>query len=194
MRGLNTILKSQSHVTVLRVLFKAKLPLSGRAVQRSSSLSNRATMMALESLVESRIVLREISSSSHSYTINRQNYFVAKILKQAFEAEELFWDDLGRTVRRLVRPRPIAAMATCPLARDEVDYGGRISLSMLFSTGRDRVKALSTLKKLAEVLISRHAMVLEHHMMDINTMDREEFIPLWRRVEREGILLFGSLP
>jgi hypothetical protein len=31
-------------------------------------------------------------------------------------------------------------------------------------------------------------------MLDANTADLDEYETLWRRVEREGILLFGTLP
>jgi glycosyltransferase involved in cell wall biosynthesis len=31
------------------------------------------------------------------------------------------------------------------------------------------------------------------NLIDTNTMDRAEYAPLWKRVEAEGILLFGSL-
>ena len=85
-------------------------------------------------------------------------------------------------------------MATGPLAREETEYGGRLILTMLFASGRSRIKSLATIRPLAEAIRDRYALVLEPHLLDVNTMDREEYIPLWRRVEREGILLFGNLP
>ena len=51
------------------------------------------------------------------------------------------WDDLRKIVRRVVHPRPIAAVATGPLARDETLSEGRIELSMVFSSGRSRLRA-----------------------------------------------------
>ena len=179
---------------VLRTLYDADQPLTGRGVERLAGLSNRATMMALNTLVEAKAAYRENNGRTHLYTLNHNHYLVAKALKPAFEAEELFWDDLRKTVRRVVRPRPIAAVATGPLARDETEYGGRLILTMLFSTGRNRIKSLATIETLARTIHDRYALMLEHNLLDINTMNREEYVPLWRRVEREGILLFGTLP
>lgn len=194
MHGLNFILANRSQLMVLRALYHADQPLTGRGVERVCGLSNRSTMLALETLVEARAVHMEISGNAHMYTLNKNHYLIIKGLKPAFEAEELFWDDLRKTVRYIVRPRPIAAVATGPLTRDETEYGGRLMLTMLFSTGRNRIKSLATIQALAETIRDRYALILEHHLLDIKTMDREEYTPLWRRVEREGILLFGTLP
>jgi len=194
MHGLNTILANRSQIIVLRALYNAEEPLTGRGVERLCGLSNRGTMLALEALVEARAVHREQNGNSHLYTLNQDSYLVAKALRPAFEAEELFWDDVAKTVRRIVKPRPLAAIATGPLAREETEYGGRMTLTMLFSTGRNRIKSLATIPTLAETIRDRYALVLEHYLLDMNTMDREEYEPLWRRVEREGILLFGTLP
>jgi hypothetical protein len=65
---------------------------------------------------------------------------------------------------------------------------------MVFQSGQSRMRALSTMDRLSSALRERYAMTLEHHLLDINTMDRAQYVPLWRRVEREGILLFGTLP
>ena len=104
------------------------------------------------------------------------------------------WDDLRKIVRRVVHPRPIAAVATGPLARDETLSEGRVELSMVFSSGRSRLRAFRTMETLAEELWNRHAVDFEHNLLDVNTVDRGEHDALWKRVAREGILLFGTLP
>lgn len=194
MKGLNTILANRSQLMVLRTLHRIEEPLTGRAVERRCGLSNRATMLALAALVDARAVFREVAGRSHRYLLNREHYLVRKALHPAFEAEELFWQDVARTVRRTVRPRPMAAVATGPLAREEADYGGRLLLTMLFSSGHGRIKSLASIRPLADAIRDRYGMILEHSLLDTNTMDRAEYIPLWSRVEREGILLFGTLP
>ena len=194
MHGLNVILANRSHLMVLRALYDAPHPLSGRAVERRCGLSNCATMAALEGLVEARAVFRVEAGRAYLFSVNHDNYLVSRAMKAAFEAEESFWLDLAKVVRRVVRPRPLAAVATGPLARDETDYGGRLLLTMLFSTGRNRIRAMSSIGVLAETVRDRYAMILEPSLLDTNTMDRQEYSPLWRRVEREGILLFGTLP
>jgi DNA-binding transcriptional ArsR family regulator len=194
MRGLNAVLCNMSHVAVLRTLHHASDPLTGREVERRSGLANRSTMLALESLVDMRAVHMEVSGRSYLYTLNRKHYLVTKGLNAAFKAEDMFWADVAKTVRAVVRPKPLAAVATGPLVRDETEYGGRITLTVLFATRKGRIKALRSLHTLADRIRDRHSLILEHHVLDVNTMDERQYIPLWRRVEREGILLFGTLP
>jgi len=194
MQGLDYLLGNRSQLMVLRALYRADKQLTGRAVERATGLSNRAAMNALTLLVTARAVNRIEESNRHLYEINMTHYLVQKALRPAFEAEEMFWADMAKTVRNTLRPRPIAAVATGPLAREETIYGGRITLTMLFDRKTDRIKCLSSVSKLADVIRERYDLSLEHHLLDMNTMDRKEYEPLWRRVENEGILLFGALP
>jgi hypothetical protein len=179
---------------VLRTLYHAEEPLTGREIERRTGLSNRTTMLALETLVDASVVHREQDTHAHWYELNTNHYLAAKVLKPAFEAEDLFWDDLRKTVRRVVHPRPIAAVATGPLARDEGLSEGRIDLTMLFSTGRNRMRAFRSMEELGDTIWDRYGLSMDYTLLDVNTMDDDEYDTLWRRVEREGILLFGTLP
>jgi len=194
MHGLDRLLSRPSHLMVLRTLFHAEEPLTGREVERRTGLSNRATMIALETLVDLAAVHVETTAPANWYEINRSHYLVAKALKPCFEAEDLFWDDLRKSIRRVVHPRPIAAVVTGPLARNEALSDGRLDLTMVFSTGRNRIRAFRTMDALEEEIWTRYALTATATLLDVNTVDLDEYESLWRRVEREGILLFGTLP
>jgi len=194
MQGLDALLGKASHILVLRVLFHADEPLTGREVQRRSGLSNRATMLALEALCDLAAVHVEQTSQANWYTINLNNYFVAKIVKTAFECEELFWDDLRKLVRRKVTPRPTSAIITGPLARDEELATGRLEITLVFTNGRNRIRAYQCADELTDSIWDRYALNAEINWLDENIYDDEDYELLWRRIEREGILLFGTLP
>ena len=194
MHGLNLLLPRYSQLLVLRVLYHADSPLSGREIERRSGLSNRATMMALEALQSLFAVTCDVTGHAHQYSLNRSHYFVAKALKPAFEAEDVFWTDFRKTIRRLVLPRPIAAVVTGPLARDDDALNTRVQLTMIFSTGRNRIRAFGCMEALNEAVTMRYAVSIDPVLLDVNNMDEDRNDALWRRVEREGILLFGTLP
>lgn len=193
MHGLNNLFCRYSQLLILRTLYHVNTPLSGREIERRTGLSNRATMLALEALVGVYAVTVEAKGNAHQYSLNRTNYFVTKALKPAFDAEVDFWNDFRKTIRKWVHPRPIAAVATGPLARDESALSARVQLTLLFSTGRNRIKAFSCMEDLSEAMNQRYAVSIEPVLLDVNNMDEEKNDALWRRVEREGILLFGSL-
>jgi len=194
MHGLDRLLSRPSQLQVLRALYRADAPLTGREIERRTGLSNRATMQALEGLVDTCAVHCESTPQANWYTLNTNHYLIARGLRPAFEAEELFWDDLRKTIRRVVHPRPLAAVATGPLARDESDVGGKLQLTLVFSTGRNRVRAFRDVESLEEEVWNRYALQISANLLDANTVDRDEYDSLWRRVEREGILLFGTIP
>ena len=194
MHGLNRLLSKPSQLIVLRCLYHASEPLTGREVERRTGLSNRAVMLALESLSEMSAVHCENTPSANWYELNTTHYLIAKGLKGCFEAEDLFWDDLRKIIRRTVHPRPLAAVATGPLARDDSKIDSRVDLILLFATGHARLRGFRCMEKLAEAIWDRHAVNLGYELLDVNIMDNEENDALWKRVEREGILLFGTLP
>lgn len=194
MHGLNVILSKPSHLLALRILYHADEPLTGREVQRRCGLSNRATMLALEALVEASAVHCDCTRQANWYTLNNGNYLVAKGLKPAYDAEDMFWEDLRKLVRRVVRPRPVAAVVTGPLARDEAEVTGRLEITMILSSGRNRIRAYRCHDDLVETVWDRYALNVELNWLDVNNLDDEEYDPLWRRVEREGVLLYGTLP
>jgi hypothetical protein len=194
MHALNPILGKSSHLAVLRVLYHTEAPLSGREVQRRANLSNRATMLALQGLVRLRVLLCEETLSSHHYQLNPRHYLWSKGVRAALDAEGAFWDDLRKTVRRWVIPRPEAAMVTGSIAREENAEGGVLELHFLFSGGRERLQAYRSLERLIEQIDARYALRVTATFMDMRNMDDPEFQILWRRIAREGVLLFGKLP
>lgn len=194
MYGLNPILGKSSHIRVMRVLNRAKEKLSGREIQRRSGLSNRATMMALEELTAKRILRAEITSVSYFYETNPKSFLWTKAVRPALDAEELFWDDLRKLVRRTVKPVPEAAMVTGVLAREDQAESGLIDLHLLYEGGRQRLQAYRCLDRLREKIDERHALDVSVTFMDMRNMDGPEFQVLWKRIAREGVLLFGKLP
>ena len=194
MHGLDRLLSKPSQLRVLRALYHADEQLSGRELERRTGLSNRATMMALESLFELSAVTLEHTPQANWYALNRAHYLVAKAMKPAFEAEDLFWDDLRKTIRRIVLPRPASAVVTGPLAREDDMSEGRLALTPLFTTTRTRIRAFRTIESLEVAVWDRYALDLTTNLLAETEVNDDEHETLWRRVEREGILLFGTLP
>ena len=194
MQGLNRLLAKPSHLTVLRTLYEADEPLSGRETERRCGLANRTVMLALEALHEMAAVTCDHEGTSYLYTINRENYFVAKAVVPALERETEFWEDVRKLVRRRLQPRPLGAVATGQLARDEALAEGTIELVMVFSSSRKRIQAFRNMEKLEQILWNRYGVPFGYTLLDLNTMEDEEYESLWRRVAREGILLFGEIP
>lgn len=194
MHSLNPILGKVSHLRVLRVLHHSDEKLSGREIQRRSGLSNRATMLALEELTSKRVLRVEMTSVHYFYEPNPKSFLWTKAIRPALDAEEMFWDDLRKLVRRAVKPVPEAAMVTGVLARDEEAETGLVDLHLLYKGGRQRLQAYRCLDRLREKVDERYALEISVTFMDMRNMDDPEFQVLWKRIAKEGVLLFGKLP
>lgn len=200
MQGLTHILGRQSHLAVLRVIRQSGPPLSGREIQRASGLSNRATMQALENLTSEGVLLKTIQGNAYFFCGNPRHYLWTKAICPALDAEAGFWDDLRKTVRRHMHPKPEAAIVTGELARSPAprtrptDRQVILEIHLLFSSGRHRLQAYRSLERLRENLRARYALEARVTFMDIRTMDDPEFSALWSRIAREGMLVFGKLP
>ena len=194
MQGLNAILGKSSHLKVLRVLHRARERLCGREIQRRCGLSNRATMLALEALCEQRVLVMDETASKYWFKPNHANYLWLKAVRPALEAEEAFWDDLRKLVRRSVKPVPEAAIVTGVLVRELDSKTGPIDLNLLYEGGRQRLQAYACLERLREKVDQRYALEITVTFMDMRNMDDPEFQTLWQRIAREGVLLFGKLP
>lgn len=193
MHGLDILYGTRSRLAVLRVLYFADEPISGREVQRRADLSNRSAMTALADLADRRIIHCDYTATRNLYRINRGNYYVRKVLRPGFEAETYFWDDLRRIVRRIVKPRPVAAVASGPIARREDLPTGLVTVTLLFETGHERIRALKTVPRLQAEIKDRLTLDSSVRPLDANNMHDERFDPLWREIEREGLVLFGTL-
>lgn len=194
MQGLTRILGKHSHLAVLRVIHHAAEPLSGRDIQRASGLSNRGAMLALATLTEQGVLLREERGTAHLFSGNPRHYLWTKAIRPALDAEIGFWDDLRKTIRRHTIPRPEAAIVTGDLARGIPLENALLDIHLLFATGRQRLQAYRTLERLKENIHARYALHTRATLMDMRTMDDPEFSALWSRIAREGVLVFGKLP
>lgn len=194
MQDLDSILGKRSHVAVLRVLHRSEEELSGREIQRRAGLSNRAAMMALTELDHLRVVLCEPHPSSYRYQLNRRHYLWSKALRAALDAEEMFWDDLRNVIRRALKPAPIAAIVTGPLAREMPEEQRTLPLHLLYRTGKERLQSYHGLERLQNRIDERYGLDVHATFMDLRSMEKPEYATLWTRIAREGLLLFGDLP
>ena len=58
----------------------------------------------------------------------------------------------------------------------------------------NRIRGFRSMEPLADALWDRYGIELGYELINMNAVDDEQYETLWRRVEREGVLLFGALP
>jgi hypothetical protein len=66
-------------------------------------------------------------------------------------------------------------------------------VTLLFETGHERIRALKTVPRLQAEIKDRLTLDSSVRPLDTNNMHDGRFDPLWREIEREGLVLFGTL-
>lgn len=97
------VLRSESHVRVLRTLTAFGGPLSVAQVARESGLSERGTRQILDSLVKQQVVKVFGQARSQVFAVDLQHP-LSKGLKDLFSCEQSRWDNLLQTLRSILQP------------------------------------------------------------------------------------------
>ncbi|MGA2623864.1 MAG: helix-turn-helix domain-containing protein [Bacteroidota bacterium] len=79
-RVLDEVLRSWSHVAVLRALMDTSTGFTGNEVARVSGMQPRSALKALSSLEELGIVRRQRGGRDHLFTLNREHFLVREAL------------------------------------------------------------------------------------------------------------------
>ncbi len=96
--ALNDILDSRSKLKILRLfsLRTEDFMASGREIARLTSLSPPATHAALKSLLDGKIMKREIVGKHHIYKLDSGNRIVRTMIRPLFFQEKAVKDDVKR--------------------------------------------------------------------------------------------------
>ena len=85
--SLEQLLRSPGQIRVLRVLWRAGKPLTGRQVQRLSGLANLTSMQALKKLTDLGVVICRRAGRSNQYELKRAHWAVSNIVSPMFQSE-----------------------------------------------------------------------------------------------------------
>lgn len=189
---LDDILRSRSHIRILRVLISVapELNLSGRDVARRSGVSHPRASRVLTELGEQGIVTERRHAGYALYELNKA-HVLAGAVRRLFDAEQEVAEDLltvlGRGVSRSSRHVRSAVLVddpdddlelvllTAPGQEMDVDLGLEPVIEEVRRRNGNRVERL--------VVARRRAVEL------VRSGD-----PAWRRIARDGIPVFRTFP
>ncbi len=77
-----------SNIAILRVLSNVKTPLSAREIAKLSGMSAPSALQSLSSLENHNLIIRKRGGREHFFSLNRENYFIKKIIIPAISNEK----------------------------------------------------------------------------------------------------------
>jgi predicted nucleotidyltransferase len=97
-RAFDEVLRSWSHVAVLRTLLDSNVGISGNEVARVSGMHPLSALKALSSLEELGIVHRQRGGRDHLFTLNREHFLVSEGLLPLYRAEIAFLSSIEESL------------------------------------------------------------------------------------------------
>jgi predicted nucleotidyltransferase len=109
-RPFDDVLRSWSHVAVLRTLLDSNVGISGNEVARVSGMHPRSALKALSSLEALGIVHRQRGGRDHLFTLNREHFLVSEGLFALYHAEIAFLRSIEESLSVLLGRKVLSAM------------------------------------------------------------------------------------
>ncbi len=190
--GLERLFRSPGQVSVLRALWKAPAPLTGRQVQQLAGLHNLTTTRCLEHLEGLGLVQRRTAGRAYLYSLNRRHRLVRHLINAVFKAEEAVPARFARELRAVLGGQCLSVILYGSVVRGHAESAGDVDLLIVVedkeAAERFAAKTLAAMEKLV-----RDGWGL---MPEVNLKTRPEVAkqwnsPLLRRIRQEGLLLAG---
>ena len=109
-RPLDAVLSAPSRLAVLRALFRAKAPLSGRALARSAGINHQGAAVALAGLEKLGLVERRPAGRSDQWRLDRRRWLMTELLLPLLEREGAHADAVAGEIKKALRGRAEAVL------------------------------------------------------------------------------------
>lgn len=175
-RPLDAVLSAPSRLAVLRALFRARAPLSGRAAARLAGINHQGAAVALAGLEKLGLVERRPAGRADLWRLDRRRWLMSEVLAPMLEREEEHAAAVADAIKDALRGEAAAVMI------------GRKGRGLVVVEGpRGRRRLGEAVRALAARLRERWALELE-----IRVVDRREGLraaaleDLWELLPVEG--------
>ena len=193
-RPYDEVLRSWSHVAVLRALLDSNSGLSGNQVARMSGMQPRSALKALSSLEELGIVRRQRGGRDHLFTLNRSHHLVSEGLLPLYSAETSFLRDLEQSLSSILTKRVMCAVMYGSVVRRQETAQSDLDLFCLVRSEKDKEALRQSLVKAAPSLHSRFAVKLAPLFFTLAELKKNLKSPFVKQLLKEGRALVGQLP
>jgi predicted nucleotidyltransferase len=193
-RPYDEVLRSWSHVAVLRALLDSNVGLSGNEVGRMSGMQPRSALKALSSLEELGIVRRQRGGRDHLFTLNRSHHLVSEGLLPLYGAEISFQRALEESLSSILSKRVLSAIIFGSVVRNQETAQSDLDLFCLVKSDKKKEEVRQSLMSAASALHSRFGVKLAPLFFTVAELKKNLKSPFIKQMLKEGKPLVGELP
>lgn len=185
-RPLDAVLTAPSRLAVLRALFRAKSPLSGRALARLAGINHQGAAVALAGLAGLGLVERRPAGRSDQWRLDRRGWLMSELLLPLLEREAEHAGAVVDAVRKGLRGKAAAVFLGGAAAKGRLEAGQ--ALELIAVEGHAGRRALGdAVRGLAGVMKERWSLDLSVRVLSRREGQRAAAVEdLWELLPVEG--------
>lgn len=183
---------SPARIRILRVLFTAPQPLSGRQVGELARLSHRGAIQALASLVDLGAVRQRRVGKAYQYALARNNAAVELIIAPGMKAETVLLDDLKKNIVARFGKKTVSLTLFGSLAAGTETKGSDIDVLAIGYDERAKRSLEANAETQAPFFHERYQAPLSLHCLTVDELRKKRTLPLIKSVLRDGVRLSGK--
>jgi predicted nucleotidyltransferase len=191
-RPLNLVLRSWTHIAVLRALRDTATGSSGNQVARASGMTPRSAFVALTALETLGLVRRRRGSREHLFTLNRSNHIVEHGIIPLLQVEVDLPERVDRELRHLLQRRVISAVLFGSTARGDEKPGSDLDLCCIVQDEAKEDAVRNALGKSATHLRETYGVSIAPVFFTVAEARRRRSSGLLRRIASEGRVVAGK--
>jgi predicted nucleotidyltransferase len=190
-RAFDEVLRSWSHVAVLRAILDSSVGLTGNQIARASGMHPRSSLKALTSLEELGIVRRQRGGRDHLFTLNRAHFLTREGLLPLYQAEQKFRSAIERSLAALLKRHVMSAVIFGSVSRKQETPQSDLDLICIVSTENKRVVVQEKLASEAVSLSRDFGVKLAPVFMSVTELKKKKRSGLIKEILNEGKLIAG---
>ncbi len=190
---LERVFRTRAQIAVLRALWKAPSPLTGRQVQELAGVHNRTAMQCLDDLEQLGLVRRRTAGRAYLYTLKRSHRVVRDLVDPVFQAERDMPGCLQGQLSKVLEGRCLSSVLYGSVVRTEEQPGSDVDLLAVVRSPEDARAFADGPQADAERLVrDEWGSMLEVNVMTVTDLKKQWRTRLMKQIRREGQLVSGS--
>ncbi len=191
-RAYDEVLRSWSHVAVLRALLDTTVGFTGNEVARLSGMQPRSALKALSSLEELGIVRRQRGGRDHLFTLNRDHYLVAEGLVPLYQAESKLLALIEQSIATALEGHVVSALIFGSVARRQETPQSDLDICCVVKSESDKGLVQERLSSEASSLSKEFGVKLAPVYLTLQELRAKVRSSLVRQVLKEGKTIVGK--
>lgn len=190
-RVFDEVLRSWSHVAVLRALLDTTNGFTGNEVARLAGMHPRSALKALSSLEVLGVVRRQRGGRDHIFTLNREHFVVREGLTALYEVERRLPEALADALVSILRRRVVSVVIFGSVARKQELPDSDLDLCCVIRSSAEKERAREALQVESPALQKTFGVKVAPLFLTLNELQKWTHTPLVKELLANGKLVWG---